>query len=508
MLTSIISRISFRLLLALSLALPLASQEKTTPAAEAKPKDSYPDLPNVAAAMKKAASYFRTHLSLAGGYATKWSRDLTESRNSDRGGATLITIETPGTPTIGHVMLRAYQVTGDKLYLQGAREAAQALLWTQLASGGWNTDHDYALSKAHNRHYRRDLDAGDTDKGDRSAHSNLDDDKTQFSLMFLLDLSHQPECKDDEALQAAVNFGLDALLAAQMPNGGWPQGFSGPADASLPVLPPTLPQDWPKKWPAVDYTGWYTLNDGNLLSVARLLIHAQKLRPADTRFTTALKKLGDFLLLSQCPAPQSGWAQQYNHQMQPCWARKFEPPAISSIETYSALLTLHEIWIETGDDCYLKPREAALKWLETSRLPDGQYARFYELHTNKPLYCVKDTYELTYEDTNLPTHYGFKIDDLQEDLDKFKGERMTESREEQLSDREGPKNEKSWLSKAKGAAQKVNTALSGQNKQGVWTDENIIEANLFVKHMNAMIYYHEAATKAGKLFEELRAKRE
>lgn len=46
--------------------------------------------------------------------------------------------------------------------------------------------------------------------------------------------------------------------------------------------------------------------------------------------------------------------------------------------------------------------------MKRSVLPDGQIARFYELKTNTPLYFVKDTYELTYDDSNLPTHYSFK----------------------------------------------------------------------------------------------------
>jgi hypothetical protein len=333
----------------------------------------------------------------------------------------------------------------------------------------------------------------------------LDDDKTQHALMFLLELAHLPESKDDSALQAALTFGLDALLAAQAPNGGWPQGFSAPTDPALPIKKPELPQEWDRKWPeANDYTPYYTLNDGNLLSVAKLLIRANELSP-DAKWMRALKKLGDVLILAQCPAPQTGWAQQYDHAMKPAWARKFEPPAVSSIETLSALLTLQEIWLATGDEKYLSPRKSALEWLEKSRLPDGQYARFYELHTNKPLYFVKDTYEVTYEDSNLPTHYGFKIEDLQEDIEDFQ-ERSTMSREEQLEERQPPSLPKSWLSKAKGANKKVVTALSGQNKEGVWTDDNQYEAALFIKHVQAMTTYYQAAKAAGPLFDELRAK--
>ena len=49
----------------------------------------------------------------------------------------------------------------------------------------------------------------------------------------------------------------------------------------------------------------------------------------------------------------------------------------------------------------------ALAYLKKSLLPDGRLARFYELKTNKPLYFTK-TYELTYDDSDMPTHYSFK----------------------------------------------------------------------------------------------------
>lgn len=483
---------------------PASSAAKPVTQASKPVIEPYPDLKTVGDAMKKAASFFRTHLSFAGGYATKWSRDLKESRDSDRASATLIAIEHPGTPSIGLAMIKAYEATGDKLYLQAAREVEQALLWTQLASGGWPTDHDYALPVAHKRHYRRDMDAGDIERGGRGSHTTLDDDKTQTAALFLLELAQLPESKNDEPLQAALKYALDALLSAQLPNGGWPQGFSEPADKTAPVKKPTLPKEWPRKWPELDYTPYATLNDGNLYSLTELFVRAHEVT-GEQRYMDALKKLGDFHILAQCPAPQTGWAQQYNREMEPAWARKFEPPCVSGHESLWAMRTLHEIWLATNDDKYMSPIASGLKWLESSKLPDGQYARFYELHTNKPLYFVKDTYELTYDDSNMPTHYGFKSDELQKDIDQFK-ELIALPREEQLAKRALPTTERSWLSKAKGAAKKVVTALEGQNKEGVWTTNNVIEAGLFVKHMQAMTNYYEAARKAGAEFEAFRAK--
>ena len=57
---------------------------------------------------------------------------------------------------------------------------------------------------------------------------------------------------------------------------------------------------------------------------------------------------GDFLVLAQLPEPQPGWAQQYNYDMHPIWARKFEPPAISSLESRYAINALLDLTERTG----------------------------------------------------------------------------------------------------------------------------------------------------------------
>jgi hypothetical protein len=50
-------------------------------------------------------------------------------------------------------------------------------------------------------------------------------------------------------------------------------------------------------------------------------------------------------------------------------------------------------------------------YLKKSLLPDGRLARYYELQTNKPLYMTRrgDEYSLTYDDSQLPDHYGWKV---------------------------------------------------------------------------------------------------
>ena len=68
------------------------------------------------------------------------------------------------------------------------------------------------------------------------------------------------------------------------------------------------------------------------------------------------------------------------------------------------------LYRETGQRKYLEPIPRALEYFRRSRLPDGRLARFYELRTNRPLYFTKD-YQLTYDDSDVPTHYSFKVSD-------------------------------------------------------------------------------------------------
>lgn len=486
-----------------SLAGLLLTAQFLTAADVVKVTSTLPAPVEVKAAMKKAASFYRNEVAFNGGFAWKWPKDMSIAKGEDHESGTLIMIQPPGTPAMGLAMLRAYQVTGDKLFLQGAREAASALMWCQLASGGWDSDFDFNPQKARNYHYRRDIEAGDTDRGSRHASTTLDDEKTQTALLFLLELAHEPACADDKPLHGALKFGLEGLLAAQAPNGGWPQHYSGPADASAPVKPAALPKAWPRTWPNVDYTGYYTLNDGNILNVIRLLLRAHELEK-DERFLKAAKKAGDFLLLACLPQPQPAWAQQYNRDMEPVWARKFEPPAVSSRESEGAMRALLDLWIATGDEKYLKPVKPALAWLQKSRLPDGNWSRFYELETNVPLYCKRDTYELTHEDKDLPTHYVFQTDEyFVRDVEKLAADLAT-PREELLRKKGSPDNAKSWSSQAKGQAAKVNTALKSLDSKGRWIKDDLIDAGEFVKHFKAMSSYLEGAQKGGETFEALR----
>jgi hypothetical protein len=159
----------------------------------------------------------------------------------------------------------------------------------------------------------------------------------------------------------------------------------------------------------------------------------------EPRYRKAAEKGGDFIILAQMPEPQPGWAQQYDRNMHPAWARRFEPPAVTGGESQSVMEILLVLYRETGEPKYLEPLSRALDYFERSVLPEVEHpsetrrrdcppgslclARFYELESNRPLYITKgsrvrvpgqptnflDGYEVSYSDESVITHYSFAV---------------------------------------------------------------------------------------------------
>ncbi len=360
------------------------------------------DLPvSAMAAMKSAATYFHSQVAVHGGYVYEYSLDLKVRRGEGVASPTEIWVQPPGTPTVGKAFLRAYEATREPLFLTAAKDAATALIHGQLQSGAWTASIEFDPQGRNADRYRN---GQGRQKGKN--YSTLDDDKSQAALRLLMQVDQVLEFKDAE-IHDATMIALEALLKAQFPNGGFPQGWQAPVTPQ-PILKASFPDyDWKTENRRKEYWDLYTLNDGLAGTVAETLDLAHQIY-GDVRYQQAMLKLGDFLILSQMPEPQPAWAQQYSFEMHPAWARKFEPPAISGAESEDAMQTLLFISEKSGDRRFLEPIPSAIAWIRRSLLPDGQLARFYELQTNRPLYLTKDTYVLTYDDSNLPTHYSFK----------------------------------------------------------------------------------------------------
>ena len=373
--------------------------------------------------MRKVAMHFYTKVSSHGGYVYYYSLDMKCRWGEGAATKDQIWVQPPGTPTVGMAYLKAFEATGERFYLDAARKAAEALIYGQLKSGGWTNCVDFN-PRGRAALYRNG-------KGKGKDYSSLDDGQTQSAIQLLVRVDKALDFQDKEIHDTAC-FALDALLAAQFPNGAFPQVWTGPVDEQ-PVIKASYPNyDWRIEGRIKNYWDMYTLNDNVAGYVVQALIDAYRIYN-DQRYLTALKRMGDFLILAQMPDPQPAWAQQYNYEMKPIWARKFEPPGISGDESQEAMETLMEIYRVTGDRKYLEPIPRALAYLRHSLLPDGRLARYYELKTNKPLYMFRhgDVYKLTYDDSDLPSHYGWKTDSRLDDIEKKYNEivnnRSTES---------------------------------------------------------------------------------
>jgi hypothetical protein len=212
----------------------------------------------------------------------------------------------------------------------------------------------------------------------------------------------------DEKIHEAVEYSLARLLAVQYPVGAWPQRFTTPPDPNeFPARKAGYAESWSWTHPKKSYSTFYTFNDNAIADVIDVAFLAWKIYD-DDRFRAAAEQAGNFILMAQMPEPQPAWAQQYDAQMHPAWARRFEPPSVTGGESQGVMRTLLQLYRQTGDKKYLEPIPRAIAYFRRSQLPDGGLARFYELETNKPLYFTKE-YELTYSDADMPTHYAFKV---------------------------------------------------------------------------------------------------
>ena len=360
-----------------------------------------PTRDEAAQALRQAVEYFRTEVAVEGGYLWVYTADFSMREGEKPTTPTTVWVQPPGTPSVGLAYLSAFELTGDPYYLESARETAHALLRGQLQSGGWDYLIDFNPERRTKFAYRAD--------GNMQGRNitTLDDNATQAALRCLMRVDRALDFKD-AALHEGAEYALRKLMEAQYPNGAWPQRFTdAPEPEKYPIMAATYPEEWSKTYPKVNYIDYYTFNDDTLSDVIKLMFLAAEIYQDDT-YRASARRGADFMLLAQMPDPQPGWAQQYNAEMHPAWARKFEPPSITGGESQGVMRTLLQVYALTGDRKYLEPVPRALEYYKTCVLDDGRLARFYEFKTNRPLYFTKD-YEVTYSDADMPTHYAFKV---------------------------------------------------------------------------------------------------
>lgn len=404
-----------------------------------------PTKDEVLRAMRRAADFYRHKVSTEGGYHYYYTADLSYGRSESAEGPTQVEVQREATPIVALTYLDTYEITGDREYLEYARAAAHALVRGQLCTGGWDYLIEFDPQKRGQYQYRADKNCGE----DKRGVTNMDDNVTQAAIRVLMRVDRALNFSD-AAVHEAARYALDHLVAAQFPIGAWPQQYKKPQDFSkFPVKRASYPESWSRKWPGPDYRSHYTFNDNSVADDIDTMLEAARIYK-EPRYRASAEKGGQFILLAQMPDPQPAWAQQYDEDMHPAWARIFEPPSVTGGESQGVMRILMTLYRETGDRKYLEPIPRALAYFKRSvvsrgseeifrRIPPGPVlARFYELKTNRPLYITKgsrlnvagmgsklvDGYEISYSPESVITHYsvlisGREIAGIEEDYTKL-----------------------------------------------------------------------------------------
>ena len=448
-------------------------------------------------ALDRAAAFYRS-IATHGGYLWSYSIDLQDRRGETKATETQVWVQPPGTPSVGGCFLRAYQVTRDATFLEDARRAAEALAYGQLESGGWHYSIDF--NPQTDGYLRRAIapQLSNAQKAKRRNVTTFDDDNTQSCVRFLMALVQTAgESKEprDGRIREALDYALAGMLRAQYSNGAWPQGYLGNPynPAEHPIRKARFPDDWRQLPKIKDYWFHYTLNDHGHARCVATMLEAHR-RFGEVKYLESAKRGGDFLIAAQLPEPQPVWAQQYTFDMVPAWARKFEPPSVCSSESAGAMRTLVEVYLATGDQKYLAPIPSAMEWFKRSKLPDGRWSRFYELKTNKPLYFTK-AYELTFDDSDLPTHYSFQGDYGVAGAIKYYEDVKDAGRGKWLeSHKAAPLAAEQAKRRAAALENRVRSVNAALDDKGRWLSrDGRIESRLFVQNVETLCDYLEAA---------------
>jgi hypothetical protein len=450
---------------------------------------SAPSPADVKAALGKATEFLAS-ISTEGGYLWRYSADLKDRRGEAKATTTQIWVQPPGTPSVGMAFLNAYTATKDERHLAAAHNAARALARGQLESGGWTYVIEFDPKARRNWAYHTDAAQSPGASSRRRNVTTFDDDNTQSALRFLLaflDTATNRPAAELKPIREALDFGLAKMLEAQHPNGAWPQGYEGtPPDAGLhPVQPARFPADWPRSCPKTNYWLFYTLNDQTQRDCIRTMVEAGH-RLGDRRYLDAARRGGEFLILAQLPEPQPAWAQQYNFRMEPVWARAFEPPAVCSNESAGAMRTLVELFLETGEERFLEPIPRFIAWLKRSQVTPNQWARYYELRTNKPIYGDRDgQVHYTLAEISEERQRGYSWQGsygIPETIAHYEAVK-SQGRDKFLAE------QRKCERPAKPSADRVARILAQQDTEGRWLANGWIETRVFIANMRVLSDY-------------------
>lgn len=348
--------------------------------------------------MKRATRFMVEKAATNGGYVWSYTADFSRRWGELEAKPSMVWVQPPGTPTMGHLFLDAYHATGDDYYYRAAERAAEALIWGQKPSGGWNYFIDFG-GPASTRDWYETL-GKNAWRMEEFQHdwgnATFDDAGTSEAMQFLLRLyveKRDPRWKPP--LERAIGF----VLESQYPVGGWPQRW--------PVNP---------KFEG-DYTGYITFNDdvaGENIKFLTMVYQAL----GDERVLDPINRAMTSFLVTQQGQPQPGWALQYTPDLKPAAARSYEPRALATHTTATNVEQLMTFYELTGDTKFLARVPEALDWLDRVKLktprPDGRtHPTFIEIGTDRPLYVhrrgsnvVNGAYYVDYSPERTLGHYS------------------------------------------------------------------------------------------------------
>jgi unsaturated rhamnogalacturonyl hydrolase len=309
---------------------------------------------------------------------------------------------------VGPFILASLEVEGAKVAWRDVLEQRDAwyaspeaaavtdtVLLFQRDTGGWPKNVDMAAPLDADERARVGAARVATD-------STIDNGATVTQMRFLARVRAASGRQDAEA---AFGRGLAFLLAAQYPNGGWPQYF--------PLRD--------------DYSRHVTFNDGAMVGVLRLLHDVAGgappftfVREQDRESAHRAAARGLELVLAaqiRVEGVRTAWCAQHDAvTLEPRGARRYEPVSLSGKESVDVVLYLMDVADERADPRVEAAVDAAVEWLRSARLegirlervakaeaPGGRdlevvkdpgapplWARFYEIGTNRPLFLGRD----------------------------------------------------------------------------------------------------------------------